>query len=71
MRKYKFKVNLDLIVESEGSCPADAWDKAIEEILKLKNSTILRVQKEEEKENDKNELKPENNFIMNRFLRIV
>lgn len=69
MRKYGFKVDVELVMMAEGSCPADAWDKVAEEILKL-NGRVLKVDKKEIKEN-KERTKVNDSFIMNRFLKVL
>lgn len=71
MRKYGFKVDVELVMMAEGSCPADAWDKVAEEILKL-NGRVLKVGKKEIKENEnKEETKVNDSFIINRFLKVL
>lgn len=69
MRKYGFKVDVELVMMAEGSCPADAWDKVAEEILKL-NGRVLKVDKKEIKEN-KDRTKVNDSFIINRFLKVL
>lgn len=68
MRKYGFKVDVELVMMAEGSCPADAWDKVAEEILKL-NGRVLKVGKKEIK--NKEETKVNDSFVMNRFLKVL
>lgn len=68
MRKYGFKVDVELVMMAEGSCPADAWDKVAEEILKL-NGRVLKVGKKEIK--NKEETNANDSFIMNRFLKVL